>query len=150
MEDNQYFFTLEPATLSDLNELGEMEKICFPLDAWPLLERIGALILPGLVRVKAVYTDRMIGFIGGDIRRRAKTGWISTISVLPEFRRMGVAETLLEACEKEMAMPRVKLAVRKSNSGAQMLYLKHGYRKVETWRRYYQGGEDAIVMEKEF
>jgi ribosomal protein S18 acetylase RimI-like enzyme len=30
-----------------------------------------------------------------------------------------------------------------------LLYLKNGYHKVETWRRYYEGGEDAIVMEKD-
>lgn len=149
MTNEEKFFTLEKATLSDLNQLSEMEKVCFPLDAWPLLERIGALTLPAVVRIKAVYLDRMIGFVGGDIRRRAGIGWISTISVMPLYRRMGVAEALLEACEKEMDMPRVKLVVRKSNMSAQMLYLKHGYQRVETWTHYYQGGEDGILMVKQ-
>jgi ribosomal protein S18 acetylase RimI-like enzyme len=30
-----------------------------------------------------------------------------------------------------------------------MLYLKHGYQRVETWVHYYQGGEDGILMEKQ-
>lgn len=148
MANEEPFFTLVKATLSDLNQLSEMEKVCFPLDAWPLLERIGALTLPGVVRIKAVYLDRMIGFVGGDIRRRSGIGWISTISVMPQYRRMGVAEALLDTCEKEMGMPRVKLVVRKSNMSAQMLYLKHGYQRTETWSHYYQGGEDGILMEK--
>jgi ribosomal-protein-alanine N-acetyltransferase len=148
MEGHQLIFTLENATLSDLGDLGEMERICFPLDAWPLLERIGALVLPSVVRIKAVIAGKMIGFVGGDIRRRAGIGWITTISVLPEYRRAGVAETLLAACEQEMGMPRVRLAVRRRNTAAQALYLKHGYQTVETWRHYYQGGEDGIVMEK--
>lgn len=148
MVENELKFTLETASLADLGELGEMERICFPLDAWPLLERIGALVLPSVVRIKAVYNGRMIGFVGGDIRRRAGVGWITTISVLPEYRRSGVAEALLAACEKEMGMPRVRLAVRRSNNAAQALYLKHGYQTVETWRHYYQGGEDGVVMEK--
>jgi len=148
MEKHTPFFNLEKATLSDLNQLSEMEKICFPIDAWPLLERIGALILPGCVRIKAVYIDKMIGFIGGDIRRFSGTGWISTISVLPEYRRMGVGGALLKAAEQEMGMPKVKLAVRKSNLDAQKLYLKNGYNKIETWPNYYQGGEDAVVMLK--
>jgi ribosomal protein S18 acetylase RimI-like enzyme len=126
-----------------------MERVCFPLDAWPLLEKVGALILPATVRIKAVHRQKMIGFVGGDIRRREQLGWITTISVLPEYRRMGVAAALLEACEKEMGMPKVKLAVRKSNTTAQLLYLKHGYRKTETWQNYYRGGEDAVVMEIE-
>ena len=53
MEETKYY--LEKATLSDLNELGEMERVCFPLDAWPLLERIGALVLPACVRIKALH-----------------------------------------------------------------------------------------------
>ena len=148
MEDRDRFYTFQTATLNDLGALGEMERVCFPLDAWPLLERIGALILPASVRIKAVYADQMIGFVGGDIRRRTATGWITTISVLPEYRRMGVGEGLLAACEDQMGMPLVKLAVRQSNLAAQQMYRKHGYRSVEIWKRYYSGGEDAIIMEK--
>ena len=148
MEEQSPFFRLEKATLSDLSQLSEMEKICFPIDAWPLLERIGALVLPGCVRIKAVYIDKMSGFVGGDIRRLSGTGWISTISVLPEFRRMGVGEALLKAAAQEMGMPKVKLAVRKSNLNAQNLYLKNGYTRIETWPHYYEGGEDAVVMVK--
>jgi ribosomal protein S18 acetylase RimI-like enzyme len=148
MDEPPPFFELQPATLSDLSQLGVMEKACFPLDAWPLIEQIGVLVLPGSVRIKAVYTDRMIGFVSGDIQKKRNTGWISTISVLPEFRRMGVGEALLLACEKEMRMYTVRLAVRKSNLSAQMLYRKNGYQQTETWAHYYEGGEDAIVMEK--
>ena len=148
MEDRDIFYTLQTATISDLGALGEMEKVCFPLDAWPLLERMGALILPASVRIKAVLSDRMIGFVGGDIRRKTATGWITTISVLPEYRRMGIGEVLLAACEDQMGMPLIKLAVRQSNLVAQQMYRKHGYRSVELWKGYYSGGEDAIIMEK--
>jgi len=149
MEDRDLFYTLQTATISDLGALGEMEKVCFPLDAWPLLERMGALILPASVRIKAVLSDRMIGFVGGDIRRKTATGWITTISVLPEYRRMGIGEVLLAACEDQMGMPLIKLAVRQSNLVAQQMYRKHGYRSVELWKGYYSGGEDAIIMEKQ-
>lgn len=148
MTDAQKLFTLQPAGLRDLSELTAMEKICFPLDAWPLIDQIGALMLPACVRIKAVRLEKMIGFIGGDIRRREQTGLITTIMVLPEHRRMGVGEVLLQAAETEMGMPILRLAVRKSNLAAQNLYLKHGYHQVETWPAYYQGGEDAIVMQK--
>lgn len=148
MDETRPFFVLQPASLSDLSQLGVMEKACFPLDAWPLIEQIGVLILPGCVRIKAMYTDRMIGFVSGDIRKKSNIGWISTLSVLPEFRRMGVGEALLLACEKEMGMDKVRLAARKSNLSAQMLYLKNGYQQIDTWAHYYEGGEDAIVMEK--
>lgn len=142
-------YKLLPASLADLSQLGALERVCFPLDAWPLIEQIAALTFPSTVRIKAVHAERMIGFVGGDIRRSRKTGWITTLAVLPEFRRMGIGEALLRACEQALGMPLVKLSVRRTNLEAQLLYMKNGYHKVETWRRYYEGGEDAIVMAKE-
>jgi len=141
-------YDLLPASLGDLSQLGALEKACFPLDAWPLIEQIAALTFPATVRIKAVHAGKMIGFVGGDIRRSRRTGWITSLAVLQEYRRMGIGEALLRACEQALKMPLVKLSVRRTNLEAQLLYMKNGYHKVETWRRYYDGGEDAIVMEK--
>lgn len=144
----QFSYDLLPASLSDLSQFNALEKACFPLDAWPLIEQFAVLTFPGIVRLKAVHTGRMIGFISGDARRVQKTGWITTLAVHPEFRRRGVGEALLHACEQALRMPVVKLSVRRTNLEAQYLYTRNGYHKVEEWRRYYEGGEDAIVMEK--
>ena len=81
MENNKPY-TLETATLRDLQALGAMEKVCFPLDAWPLIEQFGVLVLPGIVRIKAVHGERMAGFIGGDVRKSRGEGWIMTLAVL--------------------------------------------------------------------
>ena len=59
----------------DLGSLRRLEKICFPEDAWPLLDLIGVLSLPNVVRLKAVKlvdsaAETMIGFIAGDRRSR--------------------------------------------------------------------------------
>ena len=148
VEQNPLAYELLPASLSDLSQLGVLEKACFPQDAWPLIEQIAALTFPATVRIKAVHAGKMVGFVGGDIRRSRKTGWITTLAVLPAYRRQGIGEALLRACELALKMPLVKLSVRRTNLDAQMLYIKNGYHKVETWQRYYEGGEDAIVMEK--
>ena len=118
------------------------------LDAWPLVEQIAALILPGMVRIKADYYGKMIGFVGGDVKPSQGVGWITTLAVLPSYRRMGIGKALLEACEREMHMPYVKLSVRRSNIQAQVLYFENGYRQKDVWRNYYDGGEDALVLEK--
>ena len=65
-----------------------IEQACFPLDAWPLLELIGALSLPGLVRLKATVDGKMVGFAGGAVKRSKNEGWITTLGVLPEYRRL--------------------------------------------------------------
>ncbi len=141
-------FTIEQADLGDLGGMRAIELACFPLDAWPLLELIGALTFPGLVRLKATSGGKMVGFVGGMVKRSEKEGWITTLGVLPAYRRFGIATALLDQCELAMGMPVIKLTVRKSNLGAQQLYRLRGYIPVETWERYYDGGEDGLVLEK--
>ncbi len=139
---------IEPAGWRDLNALRVLEKVCFPKDAWPLLDLVGVLTLPNVVRLKAEAGGEMIGFVAGDVRQSAGLAWIATIGVLPEHRRHGVGRALLRACEERLEVPWVRLCVRASNQEAIQLYLNEGYHKTETWARYYQDGEDAIVMEK--
>jgi ribosomal protein S18 acetylase RimI-like enzyme len=141
-------FNLVPADLHDLSQLRVIERVCFKEDAWPLIELIGVLMLPGLVKIKAEINKTMIGFVGGDAHKGQGIGWITTLGVLPEYRRLGVATALLDACEIAMKMPVVRLSVRKSNVGAQRLYFNRGYHQVEIWERYYEGGEDGLVLEK--
>jgi len=71
-----------------------------------------------------------------------------TLAVLPAYRRLGIANALLDACEMEMAIPVIKLSVRKSNVQAQALYSKRGYKLLEVWSHYYEGGEDGLVLVK--
>jgi len=141
-------FTIEPATWRDLGALRQLEQECFGRDAWPLVELIAVLTLPALVRLKAVVDDEMVAFVGGDPHPHEGIGWITTIGVKAEFRRRGIGSALLERCELEMNMPRVRLSVRRSNLAAQEVYLRAGYHRAEIWQGYYQGGEDGIVMEK--
>jgi ribosomal protein S18 acetylase RimI-like enzyme len=144
--NNSPIYQLAPAGLGDLSQMRAIEKACFPLDAWPLLELITVLILPNLVKIKAEVDGKMVGFIGGDAHRGENVGWITTLGVLPQFQRLGIATALLDACEQEMGMPVVKLTVRKSNFTAQRLYFERGYREVEVWERYYEGGEDGLIL----
>lgn len=140
--------SIQTATLSDLSQLRELEKLCFDRDAWPFIELIAALTLPGLVRLKIDIDGKMAAFIGGDTHRTENVGWITTIGVRPEFRHMGLATRLITACEQEMGMPVVRLSVRRSNLYAQRLYVDLGYRFIDVWEGYYEDGEDALVMEK--
>ena len=75
-------------------------------------------------------------------------GWIATLGVDPGHQRRGIGRTLLRMCETEMGRPLIKLTVRVSNLGAISLYEQEGYRSVDIWARYYNDGEDGLVMEK--
>ena len=147
-------FQILPATWRDLMAVRRLEEACFGPDAWPLIDLLAALTAPGVVRLKAMIVDApgvddvLAGFVGGDPRARDGIGWITTIGVLPAYRRAGLASRLLDECEQIMGQPRVRLFVRKSNEGAIRLYTLRGYRQVSVWARYYNGGEDALVLER--
>lgn len=143
-----HMIEIAPASILDLGALRHLEQVCFPLDAWPILDLIAVLSFPGVVRLKAVENGKMIGFVAGDPRPSEKLGWIATIGVLPEKRGQGVGQALLDACERHMLLPRIRLSVRQSNHEAIHMYEKNGYRAVDHWLRYYNDGEDALVMEK--
>ena len=109
---------------------------------------MGVLTFPGVVRLRAVGDGKMVGFIAGDPRRRDNTGWILTLGVMPDWRRQGIAVALLKKCEEQLHMPQMKLSVRRSNAAAICLYEKLGYKQVDIWSKYYQGGEDGMVLAK--
>ncbi len=144
-------YKIAPATWRDLNALRQIEKACFPIDAWPLFDLIGVLTLPNVVRLKAVVYEKgvsqMVGFIAGDIHADG-VAWIATIGVLPNYRGQGIGAALLTACENQLKAPVIRLCVRQSNEVAIHMYRRFGYTQADLWRGYYEDGENALVMEK--
>lgn len=139
---------IETAHLRDLNALRHVEKVCFPQDAWPILDLIGVLTLPNVVRLKAMDEAHMIGFIAGDIRHSEHVAWIATVGVLPEYRGRGIGAMLLQECEARLPFNIIRLCVRRSNAIAIRMYERFGYVPINQWNNYYQDGEAALVMEK--
>jgi len=142
-------YQIEKATWRDLFALSELEKECFGADAWPLIELMGVLTFPGVVRYRAVGDGRLIGFVAGDPRAKENAGWILTLAVDRDWRRMGIAQALMARCEEALGMPTMKLTVRRGNQAAIRLYEKLGYEQVDIWSRYYRNGEDGLVLCKE-
>lgn len=143
-------FEILPATWRDLGELRRLERACFPVDAWPLLDLIGVLSFQNVVRLKAVIDGPMVGFVAGERRASEGIAWIATIGVLPTYQGKGIAAALLDACEERLLAPRIRLSVREGNLPAIRLYESSGYHRVGRWVEYYQDGSDAIVFEKTF
>jgi ribosomal protein S18 acetylase RimI-like enzyme len=141
-------YTIELATWHDLSALRRIEKACFPKDAWPLLDLVGILTFPNIIRLKAICDGQMVGFVAGDIKRSERLAWIATIGVLPEYRGRGIGAALLRACEEKLDVPVIRLVVRQSNDTAIRLYVRFGYAMLGQWRKYYSDGEDGTVMEK--
>lgn len=141
-------FEIQPASLWDLNALRALERVCFPQDAWPLLEMVGVLSLPSILRWKALDGERLAGFVAADVRRSQGVAWIATVAVHPDYRRRGLGSRLMDLAESEVGTPRMRLSARVGNREAIRLYQQRGYEQIDVWPKYYQGGEDAVVMEK--
>lgn len=139
---------IQNASIKDLGALRRLEKACFEKDAWPLLDLIAVLTWPDVIKLKAVEGEEMIGFVAGDPRPSQHSMWIATIGVDPRHQRRGIGRALLRACEEKSDLPSMKLTVRMSNHGAITLYEQEGYRSVDIWKKYYNDGEDGLVMEK--
>ncbi len=140
---------IERATWRDVRALVNLDRRSFkPIDAYAWYELLNLCIWPGLISLKAIQDDRIVGFIAGDPRRQEGHTIVVTLAVDPGYQRRGIGERLMREVEARSALPRLQLMVRKSNLPALHLYRKLNYAIVETWPRYYEDGEDAYVMEK--
>jgi [ribosomal protein S18]-alanine N-acetyltransferase len=141
--------TIERAVWRDTRALTQLDRRSFkPIDAYAWYEFLLLCTGRSVIALKAVSGDRLVGFIAADQRRSEGHTIIVTIAVDPDYQRRGIGERLLRAVEARSAVPRFQLMVRQSNLPALRLYRKLNYDIVDTWRRYYEDGEDAYVMEK--
>jgi ribosomal-protein-alanine N-acetyltransferase len=147
---------VRPAERADLVSVVRIERASFP-QPWPYdaftryLDRAGFLVAvdpsvdPG---VGDGSTGGVVGYVVADrVRDHGRAlGHVKDIAVHPDRRGEGVGSTLLSAALSVLDPAAVKLEVRESNDTARSLYGRYGFRPVKRMPRYYDDGEDAIVM----
>jgi [ribosomal protein S18]-alanine N-acetyltransferase len=155
-------FSLRRFRLADMEKLLAIERACFGRDAYDRnlfaeYRRIcGALFLivegaqPGARGAAGIPVP--LGYSIACICRR-KPGLASLISigVVPEARGRGAASLLLSGSIRRLKMrgvDRLTLVVRKSNLGAIRFYERHGFTRLRRSPRYYEDGEDGILMRR--
>jgi ribosomal-protein-alanine N-acetyltransferase len=75
---------------------------------------------------------------------------VLNVATDPEHRRRGHARALVEAmisAAREVGARTMQLEVRSSNAAAIRLYESYGFRAVGRRERYYDDGEDAVLMD---
>jgi len=137
------------ASWRDAWSLSRLDQRCFSrIDAYSWLTYLSLCMWPGIVTLKAVAGERIVGVVAGDPRKRRGYALIVTLAVDPDWRRQGLGARLMHACEARFDLPRFRLQVRKSNAPAIRLYRRLGYAIVDTLPGYYGDGEDGYVMDK--
>ncbi len=135
--------TIRNATTEDIPAIAMLEAACFS-DPWP-----EDFIARRLEKTLVAQEDGV--FLGyAALSSVLDEGSLDSIAVVPERRRMGVADRLMDAVirrGREKALAFITLEVREGNGGAIALYRKHGFAQVGRRTNYYERPrEDAILM----
>ena len=143
---------IRPAVRADLLEVFRIEQASFP-QPWPFSAFEGFLDAPGFL--VAVAEDGVVGYVVADTvpNHGRPLGHVKDIAVRPDRRGEGIGASLLERALSVLAREdtaRVKLEVRAGNDAAIRLYRGFGFTHHHTVPRYYDDGEDALVMLRGF
>lgn len=140
--------TICPMAAADLEQVLAIERASYPL---PWLEQhfIDELNAANATPLTAFDPDgRVVGYICA--LQVLDEGHILNVAVDPACRGMGVGRLLvqrvLDDCRAQGAAF-VSLEVRVSNLAAITLYQQLGFVETGRRKRYYENGEDALLME---
>lgn len=152
MEEKRMHVRVVPMTADHLDEVAELERICFstPWSRNMLAEELDNLLSAFLVALDD--QDRVVGYAG--VQVVLDEGYITNVAVRPECRRQGIAAKLLQVFldfARANRLAFLTLEVRASNYDAIALYGSRGFRSVGRRKNYYEHPkEDAIIMTLEF
>jgi ribosomal-protein-alanine N-acetyltransferase len=152
-------FKLRKFVPDDLQNVMQINRVCLPEnytdfffidlqqrfpETFIVAEEDGKLLGYIMCRIEVGLSN--IG-LGGLIRK----GHVVSIAVLPQSRRKGVAQAIINRALDGMRFYKAKLGfleVRVTNEPAISLYKKLGFEVTRTNNGYYSDGEDAYVMTK--
>ena len=137
---------------SHVASVAAIEKECFGRDAWSEKSVSGELTNALALWLVAVEGETVAGYVGSQTVCNETD--MMNVAVTADFRRRGIAESLVNALVaelKKLESHSLTLEVRASNTPAQALYEKLGFREVGRRPRYYQNPkEDALILRKEW
>jgi ribosomal-protein-alanine N-acetyltransferase len=138
--------------LRDLAAIEEIERTSYPTP-WSRSMFAGELAKPSSICLGAIEAEReeLVGYL---IISRYVDAWhVMNIAVAPEYRRRGIARSLMERLFEVTARDARRgytLEVRVSNEAAIRLYEKLGFKTRGIRRGYYTDNrEDALIMWKD-
>lgn len=134
--------------MEDFEDLYALEQACFG-DSWTEDLLRSQIKNPLTVQVYERVDGKLAAFALG--RVVADEAELFQLGTLPEYRRRGLAGSLLEQIHKKMRERGAVvcfLEVRSRNAAAIALYEKSGYGRISVRRGYYPD-DDAIVMKRD-
>jgi len=152
-------FKLRKFTMDDLKSVTQVNLTCLPEnytdyffadlyrrfpETFIVAENDGAVVGYIMCRIEVGLSNFGLGGL-------AKKGHVVSVAVMPEHRRRGIGEALVNQAVEGMLQYGAKqcyLEVRMTNEAAINLYKKLGFTITRTIHGYYADAEDAYVMSK--
>ena len=143
---------IKKMTMDHVPQVAELEQLCFGSAAWSERSIASELTNELAFWLVAEEEDRVVGYVG------SQTVFPETdmmnIAVIPERRREGIAEVLVDSLVTELkriGSDSLTLEVRVSNIPAISLYQKLGFHEAGLRKNYYRNPkEDALILRKEW
>jgi ribosomal-protein-alanine N-acetyltransferase len=151
-------FVIREYRASDFDRLWRIDQLCFPPGiAYTQMDLTGFITRRKAITVVAEFSagsDFAGGIAGFAVAQPIRTiGRILTLDIIPEARRLGLATSLMEECEKRLrgcGCGQVYLETAVNNGPALHLYHKLGYEILRTLPLYYPTHAlDAYLLGKQ-
>lgn len=138
---------IEPMQEKHIGEIAELERVSFSVP-WSEDGLRSELTNETAHFLVASSENKVLGYIG--VHEICGEAYITNVAVFPEYRRLGIGETLIDAAThgaKQRNCDFISLEVRISNVPAIELYKKEGYNIVGQRKNFYSNPtEDAYIM----
>jgi len=158
-DEVQDVFELRKFTMNDLAAVTHINQVCLPenytdlffVDLYRRFTETFLVAEENRTVVGYIMCRIEVGLSNIGLPGLVKKGHVVSVAVLPEYRRKGLGEALVnQAMEgmKKYGAKQCYLEVRVTNQEAINLYKKLGLEVSRSIRGYYADGEDAYVMSR--
>ncbi|MFG1921096.1 GNAT family N-acetyltransferase [Cryptosporangium sp. NPDC048952] len=136
--------------IEDAPAVHKIEQECFDGDRYPLflIIQLGEIFTNSFLI--AGRGTAVVGYaIAVPDGNRVACGWILSIAVLPEHRRIGIGNQLLAVAEEHLrsrGCTEARTTVRPGNIPSQCLFRRRGYLQSSSMSDYFGPGEHRLLL----
>lgn len=142
--------TIRTASCADIDDLLALEQCCYRYP-WSRQQFVDEFDNPVAAIDMAMIAGQVAGYLCSWLI--CKELQIQNLATSPHYRRRGIALALLEHVierGRRQGLDSAWLEVRQDNQAAITLYLACGFELQGRRKKYYQDGEDALLLSRNF
>jgi len=140
---------IRQAVKDDLDALLSLENICFKEETFHMGQLKYLLLKAKSIILVAEIEGNIIGSMIILLRKHILNARIYSLNVHPEYRRMGIASSLMDFASgiiKKKGFEFITLETGITNTAAQNLYMSKGFHVDKKLSNYYTNGDDALHL----